>query len=98
MTKPDVILFCDFGYQAAAVTFRGTEIEHAVETASEPDWGNPAEINDVIAYYRNRYGYDHYRLLGEAYNARICVQRGFDVGTAESIAKLYLAMVREART
>lgn len=96
MNKPDIILLCDIGNgKGLGVTFRGEDVDKAVETASEPMPINPAEIGKVAEYYRNREQYDEHFLLVNVgfWRAVVCVQRGFDSLKARQIASTYLGMV-----
>jgi hypothetical protein len=92
MNKPDVILITAYG----VATFRGPDVEQAIDASNFETCPIPGVTFDKLTRFYVNLGYEHYRLPGEAYDARICVQRGFDVDTAKTIAKRYLAMVREA--
>lgn len=100
MNKPDMILVGKTDKTSFAVKFYSSDIERAVSVATQKEDFTTFAPDQMMRFITlcQRDGYEHYRLPDAAYDARICVQRGFDVDTAKSIAKLYLSMVREALT
>lgn len=100
MDKPDVILLCKTDKTSVAVKFYGSDIEKAVRVAVDKGdfvTFSPDQALRFIALCQ-RDGYEHHRLPDAAYDARLCVQRGFDVNTAMLIAELYLSIARRVLT
>ena len=87
----DVILFFDLplGEDALVVKFWGSDVNQAVDTASEPYHLPSKHVRGTVDVFQHK-GYEAYANIKSGFHAVICVRKNFDLPTAQSIARQFL--------
>lgn len=94
--QPDVILLCNLGNgKGLGVTFRGEDVDKAVETASDPLEFPYKSLPEMTEFYYGL-GYNTCRIPDAMFPTNVYIRRGFPLSVSIKIANAYLAMVTKA--